>query len=152
LLVDIVRNDKPVGSVCGALASNVAKEEVLRVLDQVRRVHQVVLRIQVVVDDVVAEGLHVSFAAGRGVAVGERRPHVGGEEAQDVVERDLVVVHLFEALSPGQFVHGLGRGVGAEILVGPGMRRDLMASGVHALDDRRIASVDISDLSCRLLE
>jgi len=96
--VDVMRNDKPVSSIRRILARDVAEEEVFRVLDKIGGIHQVILSIQVVVNDVIAEGSHVGLAAGSRVTVGEWWPHVGREEAQDVVERNLVVIHLIEPL------------------------------------------------------
>jgi hypothetical protein len=132
-------DNKPICSVRRVLAGDVAEEEVLGVLDEVRRIHQVVFRIQIEVDDMIAEGRHVGLAARRGVTVGERRPHVRREEAQDVVKRDFVVIHLVEALRSGELIHGLCGRIRPEILMPPRVGANLMASSVHALDDRRIA-------------
>jgi len=95
----------------------------------------------------IAEGRHVGLAARPGVTVGERRPHVRREEAQDVVKRDFVVVHLVEALRSGELIHGLCGRIRPEILMSPRVGANLMASSVHALDNRRIASINISNLS-----
>jgi hypothetical protein len=108
-------------------------------LNPIGIVQEIILRIQVKVDDVIAQGGHIRFVAGSRIAVGEGRPHVRGEETLDIVERNLVVVHLVQALRSGEHILPLDGSISAEVLVAPSMRTDLVASSVHTLDDRGIA-------------
>jgi len=144
--VNVVSNDKPAG-IRGRCRGDVALKEILGVLDQVRRVHEVVLGVEIKVDDVVAKVGHVGLAAGLRIAIRVRRAHVGGEEAQDVVEGDLVVVHLIEALRLGNLVLSLDRRRRTEIQMAPRVRDDLVTSRVHTLDQRRPWVVGVVDLA-----
>lgn len=109
-----------VGGRVGAVDGGVP--DVLAGLDLAGRVVEVAFRVEVEVGDVVAEGgedgLAVSLADGIG------GPHVGGEEAEDGVEGDLVPDHLVGELRVGQL---------AGVLVGPRVAADLVAFGVHSL-------------------
>jgi hypothetical protein len=128
LLVDIVRNDEPVSTVSSLLASNVANKVVLGLLNQIGIVQEIVLGVEIEVNNVVAEVLQICLTVG--IAARERWAHVSWEDTQDVVQGDLVVVHL---------VFPLGRSDGSQVLMSPGVARNLMAGSVHALDDSRIA-------------
>lgn len=109
---------------------------VLGDLDQRGRVVLVVLGVEVGADDVVAELAHEAHAVG--AARQERRAHVRREPAKDVAKGHLVVDHLRLA----------DRAVGRlEVLVRPGVVRDLVARVVRALDDggpRVAAAVDLA--------
>jgi hypothetical protein len=67
--MDIMRNNKPVSSICCALARDIAEEEVFRVLDEIRGIHQVILGVQVEVDNMVTESSHISLATRSRVTV-----------------------------------------------------------------------------------
>jgi len=61
----------------------------------------------------------------RGITLHIRRPHVRGEETEDVAQRHLGLDHfLFQPVGSG----------GGEVGVGPGVRGDLVAFGVGAAD------------------
>jgi hypothetical protein len=83
LLVDIMRNDKPVSTVGSLLASYITNEIILCLLNQIRIVKEIVLGVKIEVDNVVAKSLEICLTIG--VAAGERRAHVGWENAEDVV-------------------------------------------------------------------
>ena len=144
--MNVMSNDKPVG-IRGSGRGGVTLKEVLGVLDQIRRVHEVVLGIEIEIDNMVAEGSHVGLAAGCRIAIGIRRAHVGREEAQDVVEGYLVVVQLVQTLGSGNDVLTLGSSTRAKIQMAPGVRNNLVTSRVHTLDQtcpRVVAVVDLA--------
>lgn len=97
---------------------------VLAVLDQARGIVVVVIRVQVPHDDVVPEVFHGGFACI--IARDERRTHVSRVLTQDRKERLLIPNHL---VSARLFANG------REIGVSPGMRRNLVAFAVHALNN-----------------
>lgn len=144
--MNVVSNDKPV-SIRRIIRRDVTLEKVLGVLDQGRRVHEIVLGIKVEIDDMVTQILEIRVAARSRVAVRIWRTHVGGEEAQDIVERDLVVVHLVKTLLLCELILGLNWCGRAEILVTPGVRCNLMTSTMHALNQGRPGIVRIVDLT-----
>jgi hypothetical protein len=125
--MDIVRDNKPISTVGSLLTSNVALKVVLGLLNQVRVVQEIVLGIEIEVDNVVTKRLQIGLAVG--VAAGKRRAHVGRENTEDVVQSNLVVVHLVLPLSGGDR---------SKILVAPRVGRDLMPSSIHTLDDCRV--------------
>jgi len=80
----------------------------------------------------VAESSHVGLALTG--AAGVRRAHVGRDLADDVAESHLELPHLVLAVNPGDCT---------QVLVSPGVGRDLVARGVHALDDINILLGDV---------
>jgi len=127
LPVDVVLDvqeavDVRVGGVDGAVP------DVLADLDLVGLGVQVTLGVEVEVGDMVAQVIHYLLAEGRAAGVG--RAHVGREEAEDVVDGDLVVHHLVDDL--------LLRQLGS-ILVRPAVAGDLVAFIVHSLETERRA-------------
>jgi len=135
LPVDVVLDvqeavDVRVGGVDGAVP------DVLADLDLVGLGVQVTLGVEVEVGDMVAQVIHYLLAEGRAAGVG--RAHVGREEAEDVVDGDLVVHHLIDDL--------LLRQLGS-ILVRPAVAGDLVAFIVHSPDDVRPGSARVVDLT-----
>ena len=65
-----------------------------------------------------------------------RRPHVSREEPQHIPYRHLIEVHLILSLLLSSR---------AQVLMRPGMRRDLVALGMHAFDDLRVPGCFIVD-------
>lgn len=98
-------------------------DDVLRVLDQLRRRIVVVVGVEVPADDVIAERRHGGLAGGAARDV--RRPHIRGVAPEDGQERLLVANHL---VAPRCLGHG--RQVG----VRPRVRAELVSFVVHALD------------------
>lgn len=74
----------------------------------------------------VAQSLQVILAAGLGSARRVRGAHIGGEEAKDIPQSHLVLDHLVLALSGSD---------SAKVLVTPGVAGNLVALGIHPLDD-----------------
>lgn len=108
------------------LARNLA---IQRIIEIVLRVHDFrlgvvvpVQSVQVGLDSVVSQVGQTGLAGG--VAGEERWTHVGWEEAEDVVDSTLVVVHFL--------VKG-GEVEGGEVFVRPGVGCDLVAFTVHTL-------------------
>ena len=123
LPVDVVLDvkeavDARVGGVDGVVP------DVLAGLNLVGLGVQVTLGVEVKVGDVVAQVVHYLLAECRAAGVG--RAHVGREEAEDVVDGDLVIHHLVDNLLLCQL---------GSILVRPGVAGDLVAFIVHPLDD-----------------
>lgn len=121
------------------LARNLA---IQRIIEIVLRVHDFrlgvvvpVQSVQVSLDSVVSQVGQTGLAGG--VAGEERWTHVGWEEAEDVVDSTLVVVHFL--------VKG-GEVEGGEVFVRPGVGCDLVAFTVHTLDQRRITGRALVDL------
>jgi hypothetical protein len=121
--VDIVGNCKPVS--VGSSAVNTSLEVVLGSLDLLRSELVVVVGVQIEGGDDVAECLQVSLASCC-VASRVRGTHIGGVFADDVADGHLVLDHLIETLLLGDFI---------EVLVRPSMAGNLMALGVHVLDN-----------------
>jgi hypothetical protein len=101
LLVDIMLNVEESGASLSrrSALSDVSKEPILGVLDQVGAVLFVVIGVDVEVDDVVTEVSHVGLALAS--AAGVRWAHVGGDLANDVAESHLVLPHLLLAVDLG---------------------------------------------------
>jgi hypothetical protein len=97
---------------------------------------QIVLGIQVEVDDMISKGCQVLLA--NGIATRVRRSHVSWKDTQDVPNGHFVVDHLIRPLS--------GRN-SAEVLMSPSMRRNLVASLVHALNQRRPLRLGVVNLA-----
>lgn len=91
----------------------------------------------------VAQGLQVVLTSGLGRARRVRGAHVGGEEAEDVPQGHFVLDHL---------VLALGRRDGAQVLVTPGMAGNLVALGVHPLDDGIPAVRGVVDLAFAVVD
>lgn len=122
-LVDgVVLDLEPLG-VGRVLALDGIVPNLLGRLDEVGRVVEVALGVQVEVGDVVAEVVEPRVR--RGVAGRVRRPHVRGEVAQDVGNGNLVVDHL---------VAELGLAERRETLVRPRVAGYLVAFADHAAD------------------
>lgn len=145
LLVDVVADlEELVGG--GVAGGDAVGEDVLCDLDFLGDCVEVVGGVEIEVGDDVTEVFQVLFASGGSSAAGVRRTHVClrshcliskgiskevggtpyGEFLEDVPQSHLVVYHL---------VHSLLVCNGAEILVGPSVRGDLMSFGIHAGDD-----------------
>lgn len=91
---------------------------------------QVVLGVKIEIDTMVAESFHVVQAPLRR-ALRIRGTHIGRILTDHVRDGTFVLHHLLDAQVGGQ---------GVEIVVRPCVRRDLMAFGDHALEQRRIRS------------
>jgi len=81
----------------GCRLRDVVAEVILRVLDQIWTIIQVVERVEVIVDDVVANGLQASKAVA--IAVDVRRAEVCWKKAQNITEGHFVVVDLVVEIS-----------------------------------------------------
>lgn len=127
LVVNVVTDAQPlrVGG-RSTVFGDVALEVVLGVLDLVDIVLVVVVGVNIEVSDVVAEVSHVLLATRLSCAAGVRRAHVGGNLADDVAEGHLVLDHLVLAIRGRDSAH---------IQVSPGVGSDVVALGIHALDD-----------------
>jgi hypothetical protein len=114
-----------------------ALEVVLGVLDLVGVVLVVVVGVNIKVGDVVTEISHVLLAARFGRAAGVRRAHVSGNLANNVAKSHLVLPHLLLAVDGGNR---------AQIQMRPGVGRNLVTLGVHALDntDKLSGGVDFT--------
>jgi len=93
---------------------------------------EIILGIQIKVNDVIAKGCHVGFASGS--AAGVRWPHICRKESEDVVEGNLIVTHLIQALSLSD---------SGKILMTPSMRSNLMTLRIHTLDKCRPSQTGI---------
>lgn len=113
-------------------------EDVLARLDLGRRVIEIILGVDVEVDDVVAELGDIVQAPRVARARRVGRAEVLGEPAEDVAEGHLVVDELLRA--------DLVRR-GGEVLVGPRVRGELVAGGVHPAEDGGIARGLVVDLA-----
>lgn len=142
LLVDIVGDRQPRIGRRITRIDGVGKV-VLCVLDQVRGDIVVVVGVEVEVSDVVSKLFHGGHAC-RGAAR-VRRPHVRGNEADDVAHRRLELVHLRPSLLFGQ---------GREVGMRPGVRGQLVPGRLHLFDhgvpggsgvDRALGIVDARD-------
>ena len=96
LLVDIVLDAEEVATRGSAIDSGF--DNILADLDVGGECVQVVLGVEIEVDAVVAELLHVGLAAGGAAALRVGRAHIGWVFSDDVGEGALVVGHLLDAL------------------------------------------------------
>ena len=127
LVVNIVANAQPLRSGgSSTVGSDVTLEVVLGVLDLVDVVLVVVVGVNIEVGNVVTKIGHIPLAARLSCAAGVGRAHVSGNLANNVAKSHLVLPHLLLAVE--------GRD-SAQVQVGPGVGRDLVVLGVHALDD-----------------
>ena len=90
----------------------------------------IVVSVNIEIGNVVAQALQVRLAARLCRAARVRRAHVGWEEAKDVAQSHLVLPHLVLA------VHGRDS---AKVQMGPCVAGNLMAVGVHPLDNRNVS-------------
>ena len=123
LLVDIMLYAEEIAPSWGTCKRRL--DDIFADLDVRRQGVQVVLGIEVEVDTVIAQLLHISLATRSRTTLRVGRTHVGRVFANDVGNGALVVSHLFDAF---------GRADGIEGVVGPGVGGDLVAFGNHALD------------------
>lgn len=123
--MDIVANDQEIaGGRIGTVICDVGGEKILGVLDQCGRIVQIVRGVQVKVCRMVSHGLEIT-----GAGCGACRvwgAHVGWDNADDVTDCHLVVVHLVVELRLGQ---------GVKVLMGPGMTGNLVTRCVHSLHE-----------------
>lgn len=87
----------------------------------------IVLRVDVIKNDVISHRTHFVQAARFGEAARVWRTHIGRNSAQNVAERSFILQHLLPSLVWRDF---------AEILVRPGVTRNLVSSVLHALNQR----------------
>jgi hypothetical protein len=134
--VDVVTDLEP-GVSGGVSAGDIIPEDILGVLNQVGIVVLIVVGINVEVDNVVAEISKILLATRLRGAAGVGWAHVGGDLANDVAESHLVLDHLVVTILLGN---------GAKVQMGPGMRGQLVALGVHALEDidKLLGDVDLT--------
>lgn len=151
--MDVVRNGEILAG-ARRTSSETCGKVVLGVLDEQRRIVVVVylvsesdhevgvdsltISIDVEVDHMVSQFLHVTLTARCGSAVRVRRPHVSGEKAENVSQSHLIAPHLLLSLQSSQV---------AQIRVGPGMARDLVPFVVRSLNDRRPRVRSVVNLS-----
>lgn len=125
LFVNVVTNLEPLAvRSSSATLGDVALEPVLGALNKSGRVVLVVIGVDIEVSDVVTKVSHVSLALSS--AAGVWWAHVGRDLANDVTKSHLVLPHLVLAIDLGD---------GTQVQMGPGVRSNLMALGVHTLDN-----------------
>lgn len=110
---------------CGTVLGDVSLEPVQRVLEGVPGVLLVVVGIDVEIDDVIAQVLHVLLTTGSNSAARVRWADVGGDLSNDVVEsaldvQDLVFTIIFVDLG--------------QVQVRPCVGSNLMSFCIHTLD------------------
>lgn len=87
----------------------------------------IILSIDIIEDDVIAEVAHVIETAGICGAARIRGAHVGREITKDIPKRHFIPNKLSSALDLRYFV---------QVLMGPGMTGHLVSAKNHALDER----------------
>lgn len=136
--MNIVADSKPL-LVCGGSTSgsDIASEPVLGVLNLVGGVLVVVISINVEVGNVITKLCHIVLTSRGSCAAGIRGAHVCREESEDIAKSCLILPHLLLAVVGAN---------GGQVEMGPGVRGDLMAFSLHALDDRDEfgSSIDLS--------
>lgn len=124
LFMGVMGNDKPRLGAWVAVQELVIKD-ILGPLNQIRTIVLVVVRVNVIQNDVVPKLAQVIPALCVGVAAGIWRPHVSRELSKDIAQRSFILFNLLIALC---------RSYLAEVLMRPRMTGDLVATRVHAFD------------------
>lgn len=126
LLVHVVSNNEP-----GLLGSFPWRQgsikRILGDLNGARTIMTIVLRVDVIENDMVTHRTHVVQAARFGEAARVRWTHIGRNFPQNVAERSFILQDLLSPLLWCNFT---------EILVRPGVTRNLMFGALHALNQR----------------